>query len=66
MRNILAYFLPKFLKNKIKNFYWKESGNYQSIKVLGTKEKYIQLFNEAKLYTSLSVDNFISKNNFSP
>ena len=62
-RKIFSNFLSKFLKKKLKIVYWKITGNYQSNRILGTREKYIELYNAAKLYTSSSIDNFISKNN---
>jgi predicted O-methyltransferase YrrM len=64
IRALVANLLPKICKEAIKFFYWKITNNYKTNKVLGSREKYLQIFADAKQETFINVDNYIQKNNF--
>ena len=64
IRKLASKLLPKYFKEKIKIFYWKITNNYLTNKPLGSKDKYLQIFSEAKKYSFPNIDNYILKNNF--
>ena len=64
IRALVANLLPKICKEAIKFIYWKITNNYLTNKVLGSREKYLQIFADAKQETFINVDNYIEKNYF--